>query len=141
MLKIKLSPRGKKHQITYRIVVAEDRSKLNGKVIDDLGFYTPQTKTFEIDKKKMAQWQKNGAHLTIGVDKLLNPKKHPNKKKSKKVKEGTVAPEKKEVVNKQDIQTPTEEKQEQIPQNDNKEENKTEETKEENKETEVKEEK
>ena len=142
MLKIKLSPRGKKHQITYRIVVAEDRSKLNGKVIDDLGFYTPQTKTFEIDKKKMVQWQKNGAHLTVGVDKLLNPKKHPNKKKSKKVKEGTATPEKKEkIVNKQDIQAPTEEKQEQSPQNDNKENKKEEPKEEENKETEVKEEK
>ena len=40
MIKIKLLPRGKKHQITYRIVVAEQRSKSDGKCIDDLGFYT-----------------------------------------------------------------------------------------------------
>lgn len=83
MLKIKLAPRGKKHQITYRIVVAECRSKSDGKFIDDLGFYTPQTKTLTLDKEKMAQWQKNGAQITEGVDKLLNPDKYPNKKKRK----------------------------------------------------------
>ena len=81
MLKIKLAPRGKIHQITYRIVVAEDRSKLNGTVIDDLGFFTPQTKTVEIDKAKLADWQKKGAQLTLGVDKLLNPSKYPKKVK------------------------------------------------------------
>lgn len=84
MLKIKLSPRGKKHQITYRVVITERRSKLDGKFIDDIGFYTPQTNTFEIDMKKLAQWQKNGAQLATGVDKLLNPDKYPNKKKKVK---------------------------------------------------------
>ncbi len=77
-------PRGKKHQLTYRVVVAESRSKSNGKFTDDLGFWTPQTKTFQIDKKKVEVWQKNGAQLTIGVAKLLNPGKFPNKKKVKK---------------------------------------------------------
>ena len=81
MLKIKLAPRGKIHQITYRVVIAQDRSKLNGPVIDDLGFYTPQTKTFEIDKQKLADWQKKGAQLTYGVDRLLNPSKYPKKVK------------------------------------------------------------
>jgi len=37
MLKIKLYPRGKKHQRTFRIVVAERRSKFNGKFVEDLG--------------------------------------------------------------------------------------------------------
>jgi len=83
MLKIKLAPRGKIHQITYRIVVAKDRSKLNGPVIDDLGFYTPQTKALEIDKQKLADWQKKGAQITLGVDKLLNPAKFPKKIKEK----------------------------------------------------------
>lgn len=89
MLKIKLAPRGKTHQITYRFVIAEDRSKLNGKVIDDLGFYTPQTKEIQIDKVKMADWIKKGAQATTGVDRLLNPDKYPKKVKPvvEKVKE------------------------------------------------------
>jgi small subunit ribosomal protein S16 len=84
MIKIKLSPRGKKHQITYRVVVIKDRSKLNGNFIDDLGFYTPQTKTFSIDQEKLTKWQKNGAQIALGVDKLLNPDKYPKKIKVKK---------------------------------------------------------
>lgn len=89
MLKIKLAPRGKIHQITYRIVVAQDRSKLNGPVIDDLGFYTPQTKALEINKEKLVDWQKKGAQITYGVDRLLNPSKYtkPVKVKKEKVKE------------------------------------------------------
>lgn len=83
MIKIKLSPRGKKHQITYRIVVAEGKSKVDGRFIEEIGSYTPQTKNLQIDQEKLAQWQKNGAQITIGVDKLLNPEKHPNKKKVK----------------------------------------------------------
>lgn len=84
MLKIKLMPKGKAHQRTFRVVVAESRSKLNGKFTDDLGFYTPQTKTLNIDKKKLEQWVKNGAQLTLGVEKVLNPEKYPHVKKVKK---------------------------------------------------------
>ena len=87
MLKIKLKPNGKIHQRSFRIVVSPDRSKSNGKFVDDIGFYTPQTKTLQIDKEKMAQWLKNGAQLTEGVDKLLNPNKYPRVKKVKPAKE------------------------------------------------------
>lgn len=76
MLKIKLLPRGKKHQRTYRLVVSEDRTKYNGNFIADLGFYTPQTKTLEYNKEDFAKWIKNGAQVTLGVDKLINPDKH-----------------------------------------------------------------
>lgn len=89
MLKIKLKPNGKIHQRSYRIVVAPDRSKANGKFTDELGFYTPQTKTLEIDQKKLSQWIKNGAQITTGVDKLLNPDKYPRKKKAQKTEEKT----------------------------------------------------
>ncbi|MFA7300936.1 MAG: 30S ribosomal protein S16 [Candidatus Shapirobacteria bacterium] len=81
MLKIKLRPNGKVHQRSYRIVVAEEHSKMNGKFTADLGFYTPQSKTLEINKEEMAKWIKNGAQTTLGVNKLLNPDKYPNKKK------------------------------------------------------------
>lgn len=99
MLKIKLAPRGKTHQITYRIVIAEDRSKLNGPVIDDLGFYTPQTKTIELNKEKMADWIKKGAQVTFGVDRLLNPDKYPKKVKAK------VEKEKIEEIKKEEVKT------------------------------------
>jgi len=87
MLKIKLKPTGKIHQRSFRIVVAEKRSKYNGNYVEDLGFYTPQSNTVSIDKEKLEKWQKNGAQATIGVDKLLNPDKYPRKKKAVKSKE------------------------------------------------------
>ena len=86
MLKIKLFPKGKKHQRTFRIVVAEARSKFNGKVVADLGFVTPQTKTIQINKDLFAEWTKKGAQVTTGVDKLLNPDKYPKKVKVKETK-------------------------------------------------------
>jgi small subunit ribosomal protein S16 len=85
MLKIKLFPKGKKHQRTFRLVVSEGRSKFNGTFVDDLGFYTPQTKTLDYDKSKFAKWVKDGAQVTLGVDKLINPDKHPRVKKVKPV--------------------------------------------------------
>lgn len=84
MLKIKLKPTGKIHQRSFRIVVAPVRSKYNGKITADLGFYTTQTNTLSIDKKELEKWLKNGAQLTEGVDKLLNPDKYPRKKKKAK---------------------------------------------------------
>ena len=81
MLKIKMRPNGKIHQRSFRIVVAEEHSKMDGKFIADLGFYTPNTKTLQINKDEMQKWIKNGAKLTIGVEKLLSPEKYPNKKK------------------------------------------------------------
>ncbi len=99
MIKVKLLPRGKKHQITYRIVIAEDRSKFDGKFIDDLGFYTPQTKTLSLNKEKLVNWQKKGAQLTIGVEKLLNPNKYPNKKKIKKTDNKPAKAKKEETIN------------------------------------------
>ncbi len=72
MLKIKLFQRGKKHQRTYRIVVAEARSKRDGKFVADLGFYNPQTKELHFNKKELAKWQEQGAQLTAGVRRLLS---------------------------------------------------------------------
>jgi len=72
MLKVKLFQRGKKHQRTYRIVIAEARSKRDGKFVDDLGFWNPQTKELKINKKKLRQWTSNGAQLTEGVRKLVS---------------------------------------------------------------------
>ena len=92
MLKIKLSPRGQKHQITYRIVVAPARSKNNGKFIDDLGYYNPQTHQIKIDTDKVKTWISHGAKLALGVDKLLNPDKYPAKPKKVRTKKDKPVP-------------------------------------------------
>ncbi|MEK7149595.1 MAG: 30S ribosomal protein S16 [Patescibacteria group bacterium] len=70
MLAIKLRQIGKKHQKTFRIVVAEKRSKMSA-VIDDLGFWNPHTNKFEIKKEKVEHWLKNGAQPTDSVHNIL----------------------------------------------------------------------
>ncbi len=112
MLKIKLYPKGKKHQITYRIVVSEARSKYNGNFTDDIGFYVPQTKTLNVDHQKLEQWIKNGAQVTLGVDRLLNPDKHPRIKKAKVAKEPEVkteAPKKVDTAQTETVETKVDE--------------------------------
>jgi small subunit ribosomal protein S16 len=73
MLKIKLYPTGKKNQIRYRIVVAEDRSKLNGKYIAALGYYDPLTNpsTISLNKIKYNDWLKKGAQPTKTIRLLV----------------------------------------------------------------------
>lgn len=78
MLKLKFFQRGKKHQRTYRLVVAEARDKRDGKFVDDLGWWNPRQNEFKINQKKLKEWQEKGAQLTKGARKILkniNPKK------------------------------------------------------------------
>ncbi len=75
MLKIKMSQRGKRNQRTWRIIVAEAKSKRDGKYTDNLGYYNPHTDEFDIDKKKLKYWRDHGAQLTEGTKKILKSKK------------------------------------------------------------------
>ncbi|MGB9608836.1 MAG: 30S ribosomal protein S16 [Minisyncoccia bacterium] len=71
MLKIRFKRVGRKHQPAFRIVIAERRSKRDGKSIDDIGFYNPITKNFGIKKERLDYWLKNGAQITPTVFNLL----------------------------------------------------------------------
>ncbi len=72
MLKIKLQRVGKKGQPQYRIVVAEARSKINGKYLDLLGTYNPrkQPSEFKLNQTKYQSWLKKGAQPTDTIRKL-----------------------------------------------------------------------
>ncbi len=92
MLAIKLKRVGKKKQASFRVVVAEKCSKLNGRFIDDLGWVDPSTDKFEVTAEKAEHWMKNGAQPTDTVHNLfvkagiINEAKRPvhSKKKEKK---------------------------------------------------------
>ncbi len=73
MLKIKLTRIGKTGESHYRIVVAERRSKRDGKFIDELGYYSPQTEpaTIKVDRQKLQAWLKKGAQPTQTLKLLL----------------------------------------------------------------------
>lgn len=72
MLKIKLSPVGKKNSRTYRIVVMEDKSKITGKNLAILGQYNPLSKEIKLDKTLVDTWTAKGARLTDRVKKIYN---------------------------------------------------------------------
>ncbi len=71
MLAIKLKRIGKKHQAAFRIIVAEKRSKLGGCNVEDLGYWNPYNKNFDIKKERIEHWMKNGAQPTPSVYNLL----------------------------------------------------------------------
>jgi len=73
MLKIKLTRRGKRGQAYYRIVVAEAKSKRDGKYTDLLGTYNPMIsdKQITLDTAKYQDWLKKGAQPTLTVKSLF----------------------------------------------------------------------
>jgi len=73
MLKIKLARTGKKNQPSFRIVVQEARSKVDGKNVEILGNYMPlsQPAVVKIDKKRYQEWVNKGAQPTETVRQLF----------------------------------------------------------------------
>lgn len=71
MLAIKLQRVGRKHQPSYRVVVAEKRSKLGGPPVEQIGSYDPSTKEASIDKNRTDYWLLVGAKPTASIHNLL----------------------------------------------------------------------
>lgn len=70
---IRLSLVGKKNQPVYRIVVSETRYKRDGKHLDVLGTYDPNSKPPRLDlsQEKLEKWKKQGAIISDGLRKIL----------------------------------------------------------------------
>ena len=73
MLKIRLTRVGSKKNPIYRVVVADSRSPRDGKFIEIVGRYNPQTQpsTIEIDEEKVKEWISKGAQPTDSVRRLM----------------------------------------------------------------------
>jgi small subunit ribosomal protein S16 len=71
MLAIKLQRIGKKHQPSYRLVVAEKKSKMIAPPVEDLGSYNPFTKKFTLNKERVLYWISVGAQPTTTMHNLL----------------------------------------------------------------------
>ena len=63
---------GRKNPI-WRVVVADQRSKRDGRVIETVGHYNPQTNpsTIVIDEERARSWLARGAQPSDTVRKLL----------------------------------------------------------------------
>ena len=71
MLKIRFKRSGAKKQPFYKIVVMDVKTKRDGKVLEQLGFYNPMTKTLRINKDRTIARLDNGAQPTKVVQNLL----------------------------------------------------------------------
>ena len=72
-VKIRLRRMGQKKNPFYRIVVADSRSPRDGKCIDEIGTYDPNTEpsTYKVDEEKAKKWLSNGAQPTEVVAKIF----------------------------------------------------------------------
>jgi small subunit ribosomal protein S16 len=74
--RIRLARVGSKKNPVYRVVVADSRSPRDGKFIEIVGRYNPQTEpsTIEIDEMKVKNWISKGAQPSESVQRLLKAK-------------------------------------------------------------------
>ncbi len=71
MLTLKFLRVGKKGQPSYRIIAIEKRTKINGKNVQDLGWYDPRSKKFKLNEERVKYWISKGAQPTDSVHNLL----------------------------------------------------------------------
>ena len=73
MVKMRLRRMGAKKAPFYRVVVADSRYPRDGRFIEEIGYYNPQTEPAEvkIDADKAKAWLTKGAQPTETVRNLL----------------------------------------------------------------------
>ncbi len=76
MVKLRLTRIGSKKNPIYRVVAADSRSPRDGKFLEIVGRYNPQTdpSTIELDEAKVRRWLEKGAQPTEQVARLLKKK-------------------------------------------------------------------
>jgi len=75
-VKLRLARVGSKKNPIYRVVAADSRSPRDGRFIEIVGRYNPQTEpsTIELDEAKVREWLSKGAQPTESVARLLKAK-------------------------------------------------------------------
>jgi small subunit ribosomal protein S16 len=71
--RIRLARVGSKKNPIYRVVVADQRSPRDGKFIEIVGRYNPQTdpSTIDLDEEKIRDWIAKGAQPSDSVRRLM----------------------------------------------------------------------
>ncbi|MDX6689382.1 MAG: small subunit ribosomal protein [Solirubrobacteraceae bacterium] len=72
-VRLRLTRIGGKKDPIWRVVVADQRSPRDGRVIETIGQYNPQTEpsTIKIDEERARHWLEHGAQPSQQVSKLL----------------------------------------------------------------------
>ena len=75
-VKLRLTRVGSKKNPVYRIVAADSRSPRDGKFLEIVGRYNPQTdpSTIELDEDRIRDWISKGAQPSQTVKRLLKAK-------------------------------------------------------------------
>lgn len=75
-VRMRLTRVGSKKNPIYRVVVADSRSPRDGKFIEIVGRYNPQTdpSTIDIDEGKVRDWLAKGVQPSDSVARLLKVK-------------------------------------------------------------------
>ena len=72
-VKIRLARYGAKKQPSYRVVVADERSKRDGRIVERLGHYDPRTEppTIVLNEERTKYWLGVGARPTDALGPIL----------------------------------------------------------------------
>ena len=75
-VKLRLTRIGSKKNPIYRVVAADSRSPRDGRFLEIVGRYNPQTdpSTIDLDEQKVKAWLEKGAQPTDSVRRLLRAK-------------------------------------------------------------------
>ena len=75
-VRMRLTRVGSKKNPIYRVVVADSHSPRDGKFIEIVGRYNPQTdpSTIELDEERIKDWLSKGAQPSATVQRLLKVK-------------------------------------------------------------------
>jgi small subunit ribosomal protein S16 len=73
-VRLRLTRVGSRKNPIWRVVVADQRAKRDGRVIETVGHYNPQTNpsTVALDEERIRDWLARGAQPTDTVRKLLH---------------------------------------------------------------------
>ncbi len=72
-VKIRFKQTGSRNRRSFRIVAVDESKKRDGVVIEELGYFDPNTKPakVEIKKDRIEYWQKVGGQITSAVAEIL----------------------------------------------------------------------
>ena len=72
-VRLRLTRIGSRKNPVWRVVVADQRAKRDGRVIEIVGHYNAQTNpsTIVLDEERVRDWLSRGAQPTATVNKLL----------------------------------------------------------------------
>ena len=72
-VRLRLTRIGGKKDPVWRVVVADQRSKRDGRILEIVGQYNAQTNpsTIKVDEERVREWLSRGAQPTSTVKKIL----------------------------------------------------------------------